>query len=107
MHETSFDLLEQTQNSVNIKNYINTASTKLEKVELFESATKNTISINYTNFQPLGNKLFPYNGSIDIFYKTPSSAIINNTVVFEYTKAEVGDDELKFPFTIPRKYERR
>src|SRR6478609_6331168 len=51
--ESSFDLLEQTQNSVTIKNYINTASAKVEKVELLESTTNNTVAINYSNFQPL------------------------------------------------------
>lgn len=105
--ESSFDLLEQTQNSVTIKNYINTASAKVEKVELLESTTNNTVAINYTNFQPLDNKIFPYNGMINIFYKTPSGLIINNGIMFEYSRIDVEDDELNFPFTIPRKYERR
>jgi hypothetical protein len=105
--ESGFDVLEQTQNSVTIKNYINTASTKLEKVEFLESNTNNTISIQYSNFQPLAEKLFPYNGIINIFYKTPSGVVINNGVMFEYARLDVGDEQLNFPFTIPRKYERR
>ena len=43
---------------------------------------------------------------IEILYKT-AAGIIQNTITFEYSKAEVGDRELKFPFNIPKKYERR
>jgi hypothetical protein len=105
--ESSFDLLEQTQSSVTIKNYINTASSKVEKVELLESTTNNTVSIAYSNFQPLADKTFPYNGIINVLYKTPSGLVINNGIMFEYSRIDVINDELKFPFTIPRKYERR
>jgi len=104
--ESSFNILEQTRNTVLIRNFINAASTKLEKVEMKESDTNNSLNMNYTNFQPVGEKIFPYNGVISLFYKTPGG-ILNNTIEFEYNKAEVGDKELKFPFNIPKKYERR
>ena len=106
VQETSFNLLQQTRGAVSIKNYINTASTKLEKVEMKESEANNSLIINYTNFQQVGSKIFPYNGVISLFYKT-TAGVLNNTITFEYTKAEVGDRELRFPFNIPRKYERR
>lgn len=106
IQETSFNLLQQNRGSVFIKNYINAASTKLEKVEMKESETNNSLIINYTNFQQVGPKIFPYNGVISVFYKT-LSGVLNNTISFEYTKAEVGDRQLRFPFNIPRKYERK
>ena len=103
---SSFNLLEQARGTVYIKNYINAASTKLEKVEMKESDTNNSLTLNYTNFQQVGPKVFPYNGVISLFYKT-AAGVLNNTITFEYTKAEVGDRELRFPFNIPRKYDRR
>lgn len=103
---SSFNSLEQQRNTVSIKNYINAASRKLEKVEMKESNTNNAITINYSNFQPVGEKVYPFNGVINIFYKT-ISGLLNTTISLEYNKAEVGDKELKFPFNIPRKYERR
>jgi hypothetical protein len=102
----TFNVLEQLIGTTIIKNYINTASTKLEKVDLKENNSNNSLVINYSNFQNVGTKVFPYNGVISILYKTPAG-LINNTITFEYTKAEVGDRELKFPFNIPRRYERR
>lgn len=102
----TYNVLEQTDGSVIIKNFINEASTKLEKVELKETTSSNSLTIYYSNFQPLGNKVFPYNGVISVLYKT-AAGLINNTIVVEYNKAEVGDRELRFPFNIPKKYVRR
>lgn len=102
----SFNLLEQQRGTVNVKNYINAASRKLEKVEMKEENTNNSIILNYSNFQPVGDKIFPFNGAVSILYKTPKG-LLNTMITLEYTKAEVGGKELKFPFNIPRKYDRR
>jgi len=102
----SFNLLEQQRGTVNIKNYINAASRKLEKVEMNEMNTNNAVIINYSDFQPVGDKVYPFHGSVSIHYKTPKGQL-NTMITLEYNKAEVGDKELKFPFNIPRKYDRR
>jgi hypothetical protein len=103
---TSMFLLKQKVNKIDVSNYVNAATMKLEKVELKESDSHNTFTINYANFQPLEDKLFPYNGTISLFYKT-EAGLLNTTIIFEYNKAEIGDKELKFPFSIPKKYDRR
>jgi hypothetical protein len=99
-------LLSQSSGHVNVLNYISAATMKIQKVELKESDTHNSLTINYGDFQPVGDKMFPYNGTINLFYKTVAG-LLNTTIIFEYTKAEVGDKELKFPFNIPKKYDRR
>jgi len=62
--------------------------------------------LDYANFQPVADKVFPYNGTISLLYKSVTG-LLNTTIIFEYSKAEVGDKELKFPFNIPKKYVRR
>jgi len=104
--DMSFNVLEQKEGSITIRNFINVATTKIEKVELTESNTSNTMMINYRNFQAVSDKIFPFEGVISLFYKT-AAGVLNTSIQFEYNKAEVGDKELKFPFNIPRKYERR
>lgn len=104
--DSVYNTLTQTQGTITVKNFINRVTKKIERVEVLESMTNNSIRIDYSNFQPLGDKLFPYRGSISVLYRT-NSAIINNSITFEYTKAELGDKDLKFPFNIPKKYERR
>lgn len=104
--EPSFNILQQNQGTVHIKNYVNTASSKIERVEMTEDNSNNSMTMNYRNFQPVGDKLFAYNSVISLFYKT-AAGILNTTIEVDYNKAEVGDKELKFPFNIPRKYVRR
>ena len=104
--ESSMYLLKQNQSDVQVVNYVNAASMKIEKVEMKEEGTMNSLVINYSNFQPVGNKVFPYNGTINLFYKTVAG-LLNTTIIFEYNKAEVGDRELRFPFNIPKRYVRR
>jgi len=106
VQDNSFFMLRQDANTISVLNYVNSASMKIEKVEMKETNTNNSLVLNYSNFQPLGNKLFPYNGTISLFYKT-LAGILNTTVIFEYNKVEVGDKELKFPFNIPKRYVRR
>jgi len=102
----SMFLLKQHSNNIDVQNYVNAASMKIEKVEMKEGNTNNSLVVNYSNFQPVGDKVFPYNGAINLFYKA-AAGVLNTTIIFEYNKAEVGDRELKFPFNIPKKYERR
>ena len=99
-------LLRQSSGLVQVLNYISAASMKIQKVELKEGDTHNSLTLNYGDFQPVGNRMFPYNGTISLFYKT-AAGLLNTTIIFEYSKAEVGDKELKFPFNIPKKYDRR
>lgn len=99
-------LLSQRSRTVDVLNYISEATMKIQKVELKENNTHNSLTLNYGNFQPLDTKLFPYDGTISLFYKAPAG-LLNTTIIFEYNKVEVGDKELKFPFNIPKKYDRR
>ncbi|MBL7859425.1 MAG: DUF4292 domain-containing protein [Cyclobacteriaceae bacterium] len=104
--ESSMYMLKQHAGTIDVLNYVNAASMKIEKIEMKEGNSSNSLVINYSNFQPVGTKVFPYNGTINLFYKA-AAGILNTTIIFEYNKAEVGDKELKFPFNIPKKYERR
>ncbi|NJN41940.1 MAG: DUF4292 domain-containing protein [Flammeovirgaceae bacterium] len=101
-----YNLLVQKQGVVTIKNFINAASTKIEKIELTESDNANSLLINYRNFQPVGDKIFPYFEEINLNYKS-QTGLLNNIITIEFNKVEVGGKELNFPFNIPRKYDRR
>jgi hypothetical protein len=106
IQESSMYMLKQKAGNISVVDYINAGSQKIEKVEMKEENSSNSLVINYSNFQPVGNKVFPYNGTINLFYKAVAG-LLNTTVIFEYNKAEVGDRELKFPFNIPKRYDRR
>jgi len=106
--DETYDFLTQNKGKIRIINSINKKSKKLERMDMKEPGTENALHIEYSNFQPLGSKQFPYNGLISILYKSATGIVLSNTsIMLEYSKAEIGDRELKFPFNIPRKYDRR
>lgn len=102
----SIDIITQSQGDVSIKNSVNRRTKKIQKVELLEPTSGNMLKIDYSDFQPLSDRTFPYNNVISVIYKTVNGTI-NNSILVEFNKAEVGDKELKFPFKIPPKYDRR
>ncbi|HEY0740384.1 MAG TPA: DUF4292 domain-containing protein [Chryseosolibacter sp.] len=104
--EPSMYLLKQETANIDVVNFVNAASMKIEKVEMKEEGSSNSLVLNYSNFQPVGDKVFPYNGTINLFYQT-TAGLLNTTIIFEYNKAEARDRELKFPFNIPKRYDRR
>ena len=101
-----FNILTQAQGEVTIKNFINQGTKKIEEVDLSEPTTGNSLHIIYSGFQPLGDRSFAYQNEVKMIYKG-INGILNNSIKVEFNKAEVGDKELKFPFNIPRKYDRR
>ncbi len=106
VRESSMYLLKQQAGDINVVNYVNAASMKVEKVELKEGNSTNSLVINYSNFQPVGDMFFPYNGTINLFYQTPAGQL-NTTIIFEYNKAEINDKEKIPSFNIPKRYVRR
>jgi Domain of unknown function (DUF4292) len=106
LEEANYNLLDQKQGTVLIRNYINNTTKKLEKIDLTEGVTQNSLKVEYSNFQPINEKSFPNTDIVNLSYKAVTG-IINTTITIEYNKAEVGDKQLRFPFNIPKRYERR
>jgi hypothetical protein len=78
----------------------------LERLNLKEPETGNELKIRYGDFQLVEDKAFPYSIIISLLYFGPEGAM-NTEIEIEYNKAEMADKELKFPFNIPKKYDRR
>lgn len=106
VRESSMFILKQELSPVTITNFINAVTMKIEKVEMREENSTNSFVISYSNFQPIGNKLFPFNGTINLFYKTLAGTL-NTTIIFEYNKAELVSKDKIPPFNIPKRYARR
>ncbi|UII33320.1 DUF4292 domain-containing protein [Fulvivirga ulvae] len=104
--DESFYILKQQSGSVSLSNYVNPKTMKIERVEMLENPSKNSAVIRYYDFQMVGSHAFPFSEIISLFYKGKSGTL-NTVIELEYSKAEIEDKELKFPFNIPKKYERK
>lgn len=103
--DTYFHLIQNTDSLI-IENFINRRTMKLERLSLKEIATNNHLKISYGDFQLVNDMAFPYSTIISLIY-TANEDLVNTSIQIEYNKAELADKELKFPFNIPKRFERK
>lgn len=87
------------------QNFIGTKSMKLEKVEVFDEETKNSISVNYSDFILVNGQVFPNEISAKIDYESAKQA--NKEINISYSKMVIQDAPISFPYTVPSKYEKK
>jgi hypothetical protein len=100
-------LLQQTRGNLKIDNHVKITTMKVEKVFLSEPATKASLSIEYNDFGPLDNYIFAYSSIIKVVLKDTTGNENSTTVNVNFTKVELTDKELNFPFNVPRRLEDR
>jgi len=89
-----------------LESRVNAKTMKLESVNITQQNTKNNATIQYSNFNLVNDHAFAFKALVNLLYESNLGKFITN-VDIEYTKAEISDKELKFPFNIPNKYERK
>jgi hypothetical protein len=104
--DKDYYMLRQKNDSVQIDSYINAENLKLKKILVIEQASNNSLSLDYENFSLLNNFLFPYRSLISLKYKSAKGSY-NTLVGIQHIKAEILDKELKFPFNVPQRFERK
>ncbi|MFN6944832.1 MAG: DUF4292 domain-containing protein [Cytophagaceae bacterium] len=96
---SGFYQLHQTNGNIFVNNYIRQNNMKLEKLDLRDNGTGNTVIVNYEDFGILDNFTFPYRNSISgsIAVEGGFDNIYINIV---HSKPEITDKELSFPFNM-------
>ncbi|MDW3197128.1 MAG: DUF4292 domain-containing protein [Cytophagales bacterium] len=104
--ESSEEYLYYDQRLANFlfNNYIGVDTRKLEKLLVEDVDTKSTISVNYGDFKEVNAEIFPFTiaASINYVEKTRQNIAIN----IGFSKAEIAEEPLRFPFSTPSKYRR-
>lgn len=91
-----------------ISHLIGNNTMKLEKVFAISDSTKNSLDINYQDFEKINDKVFPKSVDIYIKYKAKNSNSEKfSNITLEHNKVEIDKKKLKFSFNIPSKYERK
>ncbi|MGK7390927.1 MAG: DUF4292 domain-containing protein [Candidatus Cyclobacteriaceae bacterium M2_1C_046] len=106
IRKEEFYILRQASKQVLVDNFVNRETRKIERVEMIEPQSVNKATIIYQDFNVLEDRAFPFSAAISLFYAAKQGTL-NTIINFEYSKAEFEDKELKFPFTISTKYERK
>lgn len=87
------------------QNFIGTRSMKLEKMNISEATSKNTISVNYSDFVFVDKQIFPNEIQAIIDYEDLGKP--NTEINISYNKMAIEDEPIRFPYSVPSKYERK
>ena len=98
-------IYEDLQDGYNFENFIGSNSMKLEKVNVLDKTTNNTISVNYSDFILVEKEVFPNVISAVIDYASADKP--STKINISYSKMEIETSPLKFPFSVSSKYERK
>ncbi len=104
--QDDYFLIKQKDDINTIENYIGRKTQKLEKLEIEQIATRNSLNITYSNFNLVNEMLFSFDGKTTLKYNTGNKTLFTEFSV-NFTKVEIPDKPLKFSFTIPQKYEKK
>ena len=106
VREGNYFKIVQQMGSIQSQNLVNNKTSKVEKLILFDEVTNYLLTVDYENFKPLGKILFPGRhlfSSVSYLYDSPVPVI--NNINFNYREVERTNKPLKFPFSIPSKYD--
>jgi hypothetical protein len=104
--DSSGFVLKQNSGLFSIDNTIEPGNMKLKKLRIVENPTKNSIDIEYKDFQPIDEEVFPYQSQINLKYRR-GKQLKNAQILLNHIKAELTNKELSFPFSVPSKYENK
>lgn len=105
--EKDFLLLHQKKEKVLVDNYIG-EDHKLKKLQAIEQPTKNSLTLDYEDFQSLNNFLFPYASLVTLDIQSSKNKEFYQTVIrLKHSKVELKDENPGFPFSIPKGYKKK
>ena len=103
--EGNYFKIIQEKGTIQSQNLVNSKTSKVEKLILFDEVTNYLLTVDYENFKPLGKILFPGRHLFtSVSYLEGSSVPVINNINFNYREVERTNKPLKFPFNIPSKY---
>lgn len=104
--QSDFFLIKQKSDIHSVENYVSRSTQRLEKVSIEQAATRNTLNLLYKDFNMVNEVPFPFTSSATLKYNDRNRTLFTE-INMAFSKAEIPDKPLKFPFNIPQKYARR
>jgi hypothetical protein len=101
-----FAILTQKKAKLDLLNHISFTSKKIENVILTDIQTKNNLTIKYNDFAPLDTSLFANTCQVLANYLTKNGMMKSN-VTINHQRVDLKDKQLRFPFNIKSKYDRK
>ena len=108
LKEKDYYVLKQNAGRISAENYISETTLKLLKLKASETPGDNTFSLDYQDFKPVNDLLFPFVSNMVLNVKSPKDQQFYKTEVgIKHNKVEVLTENPGFPFSIPSSYKRK
>lgn len=86
-----------------IDNYISASTRRVTEVNILETATQNSLTLMYGQFQEIDGYQFPHKNFISLIHKSEFGEL-ETRMNIDHKRVVFTDKPLKFPFTVPKKY---
>lgn len=97
-------IIKQNIENIRIVNYVDQTSMKLEEVNVTEKESDNALKLLYKNFKDVNGQGLPFSIFISLIHHNEFGEL-ETQLTIDHSRAEPSDKPLKFPFSIPKKYE--
>ncbi len=94
--------VDQLKPNLKIESKIDAEIMKLTRL-LAVDTTGNQVLLDFSDFQLVGEKYFPYRADVQFTNQTNNGAT-QSKITIDYTKVLVSQEELNFPFDVPQRY---
>ncbi len=98
-------MYEVKKGNYTFRNFVGTSTMKLEKVNVTDDSSQNTISVNYGNFVTVEKEIFPNQITAVINYGTEEKP--DTEIDISHNKLTIEEIPLAFPFSVPSRYGRK
>ena len=95
-------ILKQQEGRINIDNMVG-PNRKLKKLLMNDVPTNNKMTMDFEEFTELNQVLFPFSSQINLDVKDKNNMNVNTLITIKYSKVELLDTPLEFPFRVPQK----
>ncbi|MHA8053456.1 DUF4292 domain-containing protein [Aquirufa sp. OSTEICH-129A] len=96
-------ILKQDEGRIQIDNYVG-PNRKLKKLLVNDGPTENKLTLDYEDFASINQFLFPFSSQITLDVKDKDNKLVKTLISIKYSKVELLDTPLEFPFKVPAKY---
>lgn len=96
-------VIQQQDGQVKIDNFVG-PNRKLKKLLLKEDTSENQMRMDFEEFASINQFLFPFSSQITLDVKNKENQLKKTIISIKYSKVELLEDPVTFPFKVPEKY---
>lgn len=111
--ESDYFVVRQQNGPVTVSNFVDARSLKLERIIMLDRGKEevfgktrtrnNELVLTYSNFQQLEDQVFPFENFATLNYQRNGEKR-RTEIDIQHKKANISDEALRFPFSVPEKY---